>query len=103
MNSYTEGQVIQFTGTFTDAAGTAIDPTTVEFKYRNADNGPTTTLTYAGATQPAVGEIAKTATGVYVALVDTTGLAGRWTVEWQSTGVGQAVTLATGLVNSVPF
>lgn len=96
MNTYTAGQVLVCTATFT-VSGVNTDPTTVEFKYAlstsgSTVNGTTTTLTYSGATQPALGVVAKTATGVYEAQVDTTGMgAGDLTYEWVSTGAAQTV------------
>jgi hypothetical protein len=88
MNQYTAGQVIEFTAQFNDDSGNPVDPTTVAFKYR-VGIGATTTLTYGGASVPAVGVAARTGVGTYEAQVDTTSLpAGvQWTYEWVSTAL----------------
>ena len=81
--SYNVGDLIRTTGTFTNADGTATDPTAVFAAYGDP-SGNTTTLEY----------------GVDVALVrDSTGNyhvdidadeAGRWYYRFYSTGTGQA-------------
>jgi hypothetical protein len=85
------GNVAKFTVTFvTESTDTLVDPTTVSFNY-NVNNGSTiATWTYASASSPAVGVVARISTGVYQAWVDTTGLNGLLVGEFVSTGTGQA-------------
>ena len=105
MITVVEGTLYQSTVTFTDDAGNPVTPTTVAFVY--APNGMPTgkvTLTYASAVTPAPGVVAKTGTNVYVAQIDTTGMAGTIEGYWQSTGVGQATSETdTVVVTPVPF
>lgn len=102
--SFVAGNVVQFTATFTDLAGGNIDPTTVAFTYVAVGSGVApATLTYSGSTTPSVGVVARTSTGVYVAQVDTTNLAGNWSYQWRSTGVGQAVAFSSIVVSEPPF
>ncbi len=91
------GQMTNNTGSFTDGIlAQALDPTTVSLHYAvapslGASNGPTTILSYSGASTPGVGIIARLSTGVYEAWLDTTSQDGIWTYEWVSTGIGQTV------------
>ena len=80
---YQKGDLVRVTGTFTNSAGTAIDPSAVYFAYTNPA-GSTTTLTY--GTDAAV---IKSATGIYYVDVNAA-TAGRWYWRWYSTGTGQA-------------
>lgn len=83
INLYNNGDVVRVTATFVDAAGAAMDPTTVRFKFK-APGAATVTYTYgAGA------EIIKDSTGNYHADLpaDT---AGKWLYRWESTGTGKA-------------
>ena len=102
MNTYTEGEIVDFTFVDTDASNTPVDPSTLTFKYRAAGR-PTQTLTYSGTSTPTVGQIARTSTGNYLAQIDTTGLAGNWTIQWQSTGVGQTTKSDSGKVVAAPL
>jgi hypothetical protein len=91
LNTYMAGQVVQSNGMFiTTSTGALVDPTVVDFKYSIA-GGTTTTLTYSGASVPAVGVVARLSQGVYAAQVDTTGSPGTWEYEWYTTGTGQTV------------
>lgn len=95
MNVYPEGAVIRLIVTFTDPeTGTNIDPDTAAVETASGANpaapGTTTTYTYSSATQPAIGTLARTATGVYEVWVDTTNKPGYWTYRGVSTGTGQA-------------
>lgn len=91
---YTVGQVAVVTGTFTSGSAN-VDPTTITFTYTitpsSSAAGNPVVITYAGASIPGLGEVARTAQGVYVVELDTTALPGVWTGEWKSTGIGQAV------------
>lgn len=91
------GNIYYSTSTFTDQAGAATDPSTVEFIYES-NNAPTTktTIAFAGAGTPAIGIVARTATGVYQVQLDTTAMWGFLTRQWISTGTAQAAsTIAT--------
>lgn len=93
MNQFIQGTLVTLTGPFKDSSGNLVDPTTVTLKYRLATTsfGQTTTLTYTGASEPAIGVIARIAEGVYVAWIDSTNMApGVWVQVWTSTGLGQA-------------
>ena len=91
------GNIYYSTSTFTNQAATATDPSTIEFIYEsNNAPGTKTILTYAGAGTPAVGVIARIATGVYQVQLDTTDMWGFFTRQWVSTGTAQAAsTIAT--------
>ena len=85
MSVYNKGDLLRVTGTFTNAAGTAVDPTAVILKHRNSA-GTTTTLTYALA------QLTKSATGIYYADVDLSST-GVWYFKFNSTGTGQAASI----------
>lgn len=86
-NQYHVGTLVRVTGTFTDSGGSAVDPTTVTFKYRTPE-GVTTTYVY---TTDA--ELVKSSTGVYYVDVSVTS-SGVWWHEFSSTGTGQAASEA---------
>jgi hypothetical protein len=69
--------------TFTDADGTAQDPTAVYFKVTDP-SGNTTTYTYGVDAQ-----LVQSATGIYYVAVDADE-AGIWWYRYYSTGTGQA-------------
>ena len=84
MNTYTIGQKIRITGTFTDIDGAAIDPDAVLFELSAPPNLPVTTYTYGvGA------ELVKDSVGVYYIDVDLPTY-GEWRWRMYSTGTGQA-------------
>lgn len=94
--AYLNGNIAQFTVTFTtEATGAVIDPTTVTFKYQTNGGAFTAPITYTNAVTPAVGVIARISTGVYETWVDTTSLSGVLTGEWISTGTGAAAATDT--------
>lgn len=85
------GNIAQFTATFTtEVTGVPVDPTTVVFSYFINNGAAIHTWTYAGASTPGVGTVARVSAGVYEVWVDTTGLNGLLTGDWLSTGTGQA-------------
>ena len=92
-NVYSVGSLVRTSETFTDAAGTLIDPTTVTLKWNIVPNGTgspgsTTTWTYLGT-----GSIVKDSTGKYHADLDTTSLPGQWQGAWIAPpGSGQTAT-----------
>lgn len=78
------GDLLRSIGTWTDPDdGTAIDPTTVAVTVVKPDG---TSTTYVFGVD---GEVTKTSAGIYKLLVDAD-QEGVWTVEWFSTGTGQA-------------
>lgn len=81
--SYSVGDLIRITGTFTSAAGSATDPGTVIAKYRDPA-GTVTTLIY--LTDAA---LQKESTGVYYVDIDANQV-GHWLYRFDSTGSGQA-------------
>lgn len=82
-NTYDVGDEVRCTGTWTNAAGVAVDPTTVTFIYEDP-SGNTTTLIYSAGP-----EVVKSSVGVYYVDVDADE-SGRWQTRWQSTGTGKA-------------
>jgi len=95
-NGYQIGDLVRIAGIFTNAAGTAVDPTAVLAKYKTPA-GVITTLTY----------------GVDVALVrDSVGnyhvdinaaSEGRWRYRFYSTGTGQAANEEDFIVSGSSF
>jgi hypothetical protein len=81
--SYYVGNLVRATGTFTNAAGTATDPSVVRCKYRDP-SGNVTSLLY--GTDAA---LVKSATGIYYVDIDADEL-GVWNFRFYSTGTGQA-------------
>jgi hypothetical protein len=83
VNQYDVGDLVRVTGTFTDAAGTAIDPTTVVFKVKKPDRS-ITTYTYGTDMQ-----LVKESTGNYRVDISAD-VKGKYKYRWYSTGNGQA-------------
>jgi hypothetical protein len=83
VNQYDVGDLVRVTGTFTDAAGTAIDPTTVAFKVKKPDRS-ITTYTYGTDMQ-----LVKESTGNYRVDISAD-VKGKYKYRWYSTGNGQA-------------
>ncbi len=79
MNIYDVGDKVRLTATFTNAAGTATDPTTVTCIVQLRPGLYRSTYTYAGAT------ITKSGTGVYYVDV-TVDREGIWDYRWVGTG-----------------
>ena len=79
--SYTVGDLVRVQGTLSDAAGVAIDPTSLLIKVRDP-SGVVATLTY-----PA--DITQSATGVYIADINIDD-DGCWRYRFESSGTGQA-------------
>lgn len=82
-NEYDKGDKVRVTGTFTDSAGTAVDPDVVRFVVRNP-RGVETTYLY--GTDAA---LVKSATGIYYVDVSAD-VEGKWYYRYYSTGSGQA-------------
>lgn len=76
---YILGSQIYSSVTFTNAAGTLVDPTGVLFKYK-LSNGSTTTLTYG-----VDAALVKDSTGVYH-VYWTPGAAGIYYMRWETSG-----------------
>lgn len=95
-NTYDVGDEIRVTGTFTNSAGTATDPTAVLFKVKNPA-GTITTYTYGTDA-----ELVKSATGVYYVDLDLA-TSGTWYTRFYSTGTGQAAVESTINVRESEF
>lgn len=107
MLKYIAGNIIEDIATFTaDDNVTDIDPTTVtvvyEWQYAGVTYGPNT-ITYAGATTPAVNTIAKLGVGRYNVQLDTSLFPGYWVYQWHGTGVGQALLPSSAIVLPAPL
>ncbi len=81
--AYSTGDLIRVEGSFTNAAGAAVDPTAVFAKYKTPA-GVTTTLTY-GVDAALVRDSA----GNYHIDIDANS-EGRWRYRFYSTGTGQS-------------
>ena len=107
MNTYIAGTVVEFTAAFVDDQGQPADPSTIVFRYgigpSQGSHGTVTTLTYASASTPGVGIVARTGTGAYEAQVDTTGLSGFLTYVWQSTGTAQTIGTSVVTIKRAPL
>lgn len=82
-NSYDQKDLIRCSATFTDSGGTAVDPTTVIFKFKTPA-AAITTYTYGVDS-----ELVKDDTGLYHVDVDANA-SGTWYYRFESTGTGQA-------------
>ena len=92
------GNALTTTATFTiPPSTTPVDPTTVTLKYK-AGSTATVTWTYLGT-----GSITQVSTGIYSAELDTTSLAGGWTIEWIGTGACAAVSVSNISVTPQPI
>jgi len=83
-NHYAVGALVRCSGPFTDAAGAAIDPTVVRFKFKRPDTGAVTTYVYGTD-----GALVKDSAGHYHVDVSAA-VPGEWIYRWESTGTGQA-------------
>lgn len=92
--AYSVGDSVRITGTWTNAAGTAVDPAGVFAAYRDP-SGNTTTLTYG-----VDAELVKDSTGVYYVDVDADE-AGWWHYRFYSTGEGKAASKPLAFVVAV--
>lgn len=81
-STYDKGDLITLTGTFTNAGGTATDPTTITLKVKKPGTA-LATYTYA------LSQVTKTSTGVYTrnTSLDTVGT---WWYRWEGTGTVEA-------------
>lgn len=92
------GTAVLSTATFTDATGTATDPTTVTLEWR-IGGGEVTTWTY-----DSTDNITRTGTGVYSATITTTGASSTTVVlKWRGEGACAAVEVASFQVQNPPF
>ena len=82
-DNFDKGDLVRCTGTFTDSAGDATDPSAVFFQVTNPA-GTQTEYEYG-----ADAELVKSATGIYYVDVDAP-TPGRWYAAFYSTGTGQA-------------
>lgn len=93
---YDIGDEVAFTGTFTDADGSPVDPSTVTFKLRDP-SGNVETLVYDTDAQPT-----RVSTGVYRAVMSFDE-AGEWVYRYESTGTGKAAATKTIYVRGDVF
>ena len=84
VNEYEKGDQVKVTATFTNAAGTEIDPTSVFFSYRTP-NGTVTGWEYT-----VDADLVRSDTGIYYILLDLDSEVGEWRYRWYSTGTGKA-------------
>jgi uncharacterized protein YfaS (alpha-2-macroglobulin family) len=89
-STYTVGDLVHVVATFTNAAGTNVNPTAVTAKSK-APDGTITTLT-----------VAHDSLGVYSADVNVTE-SGQWTYRFAGTGSNQAAQEARFRVNDSAF
>jgi len=82
-NTYDLGDLIRVTGTFTDSASAAQDPTAVKLSFKDP-SGNVTTYVYVTDAQ-----LVKSATGIYYVDIDLDEV-GTWWYRFWSTGTGQA-------------
>ena len=88
MNTYTDGELVKCTGTFTTEAGDAQDPTGVRFVFET----PAAQVTeYVYGTDV---QVVKDSTGIYHVNLDTTDKPGTWKYRFYSTGTGQSAAQA---------
>ena len=92
-NIYDVGDLVRVTGTFTNAAGVAQDPTTVTFKYAKP-SGTQTSLVYGTSIL-----VVKSGTGVYYVDVNADE-AGTWLYLWKGTGTGQSADESSFIVQA---
>jgi len=92
MDTYDLGDLVRCSGAFTNSSGTAIDPTSVYFAYKNPA-GTLTTLEYG-----VDGALVKDSTGNYHVDVSAAS-AGTWFYRFYSTGTGQAADEGSFYVN----
>ena len=81
INVHNKGDLVRISCDFTNIAGTATDPTTVELKVTDP-SGNTATYTYAG------GDITKASTGSFYKDVEADE-EGDWLYHWLSSGDAQ--------------
>ena len=82
-NAYDQKDLVRCTATWTNSAGTKIDPTAVIFKFKFTLSGTITTYTYG-----VDAELVKEETGVYHVDIDANA-SGTWYYRFESTGTGQ--------------
>jgi len=84
VNEYDKGDQIKIVGTFTNAAGELVDPTSVFFSYRTP-NGDITVWEYT-----VDADVVRSSAGIYYVLLDLDSEVGEWYYRWYSTGTGKA-------------
>ena len=83
LSTYDKGDLVRVTGTFTDSAGSATDPSVVICQYVDP-SGNTVSKTYITDA-----EVVKDSTGVYHLDIDADEV-GSWHYRWYATGTGQS-------------
>jgi hypothetical protein len=105
MKHYPEGSLVQFQNVFRDANGFAVDPEVVTVTIQAGSGPPGATLTYSGATVPAVGTLARVGVGRYATRADSTDCGGaELAALWIAPpGTGQAEKWDTVYIDPAPF
>ena len=96
INKYDVNDLVRCSGAFTNSAGTAIDPTTVKFKFKTPD-GTITIYTHGTDAQ-----LVKDSTGNYHVDVNANAV-GTWSYRFESSGTGQAAKEVTFEVKKTAF
>jgi len=96
-SEYDKGDQVRVSAAFTNAVGTAIDPTTVRFKYKTPASGTAVTLVYG-----VDGALVKDSTGNYHVDIDLD-LAGVYRFRWESVGTGKAASESFVVVRNSDF
>jgi len=84
MATYDNGDVIEITALFENAAGTDVDPSAVSFKVQPPNGAAVVTYVYGTDS-----EVTKSATGIYVLTLQPT-VVGRWYYRAIGTGSNKA-------------
>ena len=93
---YELGDLVRVQGTFTNSAGTNIDPSVVRAQYKNPI-GTITTLVYGTDV-----ELVRSALGIFYVDIDAN-LSGRWHYRIHSTGTGQGAAEGEFVVKESQF
>jgi hypothetical protein len=82
-DAFNVGDLVRITGTWSDTAGTTVDPTTVTVYYKDPSSN-ITELVYGVDT-----DVVKSDTGIYYVDIDIDE-PGNWYYRWKGVGVAQA-------------
>jgi hypothetical protein len=82
MNAYDAGDIVRVTASFTNSAGAAVDPSSLQLQYQPPTN-VTTALAYGD------GNVIKSSSGLYYADLAVNS-SGTWKYRWNGTGSNAA-------------